>query len=151
MRTQWLMVADAGRAQIFATDAVHDVLEPVQSHVHPASRIETHDLVSGPRGSMTAGPGGAHSSFERHTDPHRVEIESFARELAAAARSGRVEHEFEELIVVAPPRLLGLIRSHLDVDTERCLVGSIAHDWMDIPQRELLARVRTALAGAPTS
>lgn len=141
----WILVADASRAHLFESDPTLEELTPIEAHVHPESRLPVSELVSGDRGATREFSGSPHSRFERHSDPHKSTVDSFARELADVLNAGRVAHSYEHLVIVASPTFLGALRSHLTVDTARCVVGSIAHDWTAVPHRELAARIRDGL------
>lgn len=138
----WVLVADASRAQLFETDATLETFTPVEAHTHPESRLPISELVDGDRGATREMAGGPQSRFERHTDPHRATLDAFARELADVVNTGRIAHQFEHVIIVAPPTFLGALRSHLDSESTRRVKTSIAHDWTAVPVNELPARVR---------
>jgi len=144
--THWVLVADAAHAQVYESDVMFEQLQPIESWVHPASRVKAKELVAGDRGSTRQGPDGAKSALSRHTDPHRATVDVFARELAEALRAGRVEHRFERLVLVAPPMFLGHLRQNLDEETSRAVVSAVSRDWFGVEARELAERVRTAVA-----
>lgn len=148
----WVVVADAGRAQVFASDLLLEELLPLEGLVHPASRAPAHEVVAGDRGATRNGGSGVKSRYERHTDPHRAAIDDFAREVAELLWAGRVAGRFERLVLVAPPQFLGALRSHLDQETGHKVVASIAHEWTKLPSSELAKRIRAALPGTlPTT
>jgi len=144
----WVLVADASRAQLFETDATFETLTPLEAHTHPESRLPARELVAGDRGATREFSGGPQSRFERHTDPHQATVDAFGRELAQVLNAGRIAHSFHHLVIVASPAFLGVLRGHLDVDTTRSVLASIAHDWTAVPNHELAARVR---GGMPKS
>ena len=144
----WVLVADASRAQLFESDATMEDLTPIEALVHPESRLPVSDLVSGDRGATREFAGGAQSRFERHSDPHQATVDVFARELGEVLNAGRKAHHFQHLVLVAPPAFLGALRSHIDVESTRLVIGSIAHDYTAVPHHELAARVR---AGMPAT
>lgn len=146
----WVLVADASRAELYTADLMIAELQPLEEHPHPDGRAHVDALVSGDRGATRASATGAHSRFESHTDPHRATVDAFARELAAALQAGRVAHRFERVVIVAPPTLLGALRSHLDAETTRRVVASVSHDWNALPLAELTERVRAAVAEQST-
>lgn len=149
--THWVLVADAAHAQVYESDVMFEQLLPLDSWVHPASRVKAADLVAGDRGATREGPAGTiKSAFERHTDPHRATVDAFARELAGALRAGRVEHRYERLVLVAPPVFLGHLRQNLDHETSRSVVSAVSRDWFGVEARELAERVRSAVAVGTT-
>src|SRR5687768_13364490 len=114
MKVHWVLIADASRARLFASDEDLEKFDTVDTMLHAESRVKAADLVSDERGRGTAGPGGAQTAYDRHTDPHRATVDAFARTVAHRLRDGRVHGEFERLVLVAPPQFLGMVRGHLD-------------------------------------
>jgi protein required for attachment to host cells len=60
--------------------------------------------------------------------PAESAVESFARSLAEALKTGLDKRRCERLVLVAPPEFLGRLRSHLDRRTEKAVVQSLAND-----------------------
>ncbi|MCC6624750.1 MAG: host attachment protein [Deltaproteobacteria bacterium] len=143
MISHWVLVADAARARTFAADLMLETLLPLEGRVHPQSRVKVKDLVESNRGAQSAG--GQHGRFERHTDPHDIEADRFARELAEMLTTARAERRFERLVLVAPPAFLGRLRAELDGPCGRSIVAEIAHDWTTLSTDELAPRVRQAV------
>jgi protein required for attachment to host cells len=143
----WVVVADASRMQLFASDLMLGELVPLEARVHPASRVPARELVSDDRGAMAPGPTGPRTRFERHTEPQRAAIAAFAAEIADLLREGRLAGRYQRLVLVAPPAFLGLLRPRLDIATARTVVLSIAREWTTLALPELTGRIRTALQG----
>ena len=144
----WVLVANASRAQVFAADMLFATFESIEDRIHPSSRMRDQELVSSAPGRSYASPGGNHTAFDRHTDPHDVEVERFARELADLLDEGRKTERYERLVLVAPPKFLGLLRDAIDADTARTVVGSIARDWSASKPSAIAAHVRDVASGA---
>ena len=147
MLIHWVVVADSARAEIYQSDLLFKEFEPVESRIHPKSRVKAKDIVAGDRGSNRAYAGAVHSAYERHTEPHRGAQEEFAREIAELLRVGRVEERFERLVLIATPGFLGKLRAELDEETAKRVIGSIAHGWVDMSPVTLAEQVRRHFAG----
>jgi protein required for attachment to host cells len=78
----------------------------------------------GPRGTKTRTRHGAQSDF----DPHDVLVERFARRLVHRLESDRKRGLYEELIVIAGPKFLGVLRSQLTGMLRERLTREIARD-----------------------
>jgi protein required for attachment to host cells len=77
------------------------------------------------RGHSIAGPGMA--AVER-TD-HQLEVDiRFARELSRNLLEALNAKEFDRLIIVSGPHMLGVLRTHLDERLKAVTVGEIAKD-----------------------
>lgn len=141
--THWIVVADKKACRIYHSDETLErfglvrVLENVQ--VHP----DVAEL--GGRGATRSAPGGAQSRFERHTDPEDAERSRFAHTVAHAIEEAHGRKDWERLILVAPPKLLGDLRARLTEAVARHVVASIDHELMHVPEGELPAAVRQRL------
>lgn len=93
-------------------------------------------------GSMHAQGGGAQFAPSRgtmgETDYHQMEEDRFAAETAAMLNKRALNHEFQSLIIVAPPKTLGELRKHYHKEVESRLAGELAKDLTDhsVPQIE---------------
>ncbi len=113
----WVVAADASRARVFVAEKRTGPLVEMQDLVHPESRLKEQELVSDSpgRGRMPRG-GRGHSMGHEH-DAVENEVDRFAREIAAVLARGRESKQFRRLHVLAGPRLLGLLRRHVDAQT----------------------------------
>lgn len=135
MARQWYVVADSSRARLIEHTVGVDDWADVDDRVHPASRLPASALVSD-----TAGSAGHH----RRMDPREREHERFAREIAARLEAGLAETRYDGLVLVASNPFLGELRARLSEGVRRRVVATVAHDWTQLPDAELVARLRTA-------
>ncbi|WP_136247143.1 host attachment protein [Halomonas borealis] len=124
--TTYIVVADAARARVFTRDALQ--LEEQDSLVHAEGRLHEGDLVTDREGDVhessataarSAGGEGTASAHHQHL---------FAREVADRLYQARVDNRLGKLILVAPPRFLGLLRDKLDGPTAKTVIHSLAKD-----------------------
>ncbi|MDP2314305.1 MAG: host attachment protein [Pseudomonadota bacterium] len=130
MKDILVIVANASRARLYRVHV--GVLERLESLSHPQSRSKGAELASDRPGrafDTGTGPGPHRSGMEPETDPHEHEAEVFAREVARRgsilARRGR----YPELLVVAPARFLGHVKSDLDAEIAKRIVATVSHDY----------------------
>lgn len=133
----WVLVADASRAQLYETDKTLEVFSPIEASEHP--------VPASADGNTNSDDGMTDISLERHADPHQTTADTFARDLGRVINAGRIAHRFDHLIVVASPAFLGALRRHIDTESSRLVLASIAHDWTSVPLHELPARVRSGM------
>lgn len=147
MRTHWILIADASRARILASDELFGDLAVVQELVHPASRMHTSELVTDDRGRSQAYPGGAGTAMDAHTDPSEVEKAAFAREVNQALSKGADEHAYEALVIAAAPKFLGYLRDLLPPRVAGRVTVEIHHDYTRTPLHELAPLLKKHLPG----
>jgi protein required for attachment to host cells len=124
----WLLVADAGRAAVYETDAPRGPLHEVQDFIDPKNRLPEQELARDRPGRTFDSGGPGRHAMESHTPPAQVETERFAGVLADAVDAGLHQHRFEHLGLVAPPQFLGLLRNALSDETARRVVLELDKD-----------------------
>jgi protein required for attachment to host cells len=81
-----------------------------------------------------------------HKDPKEVEIDHFTREIAALLEQGRNNHEYEELVVIGPPHLNGLLFKHVSKYVKEMVKLELQKDLQNISNRDLLEFLQKNLA-----
>jgi len=109
---------------------------------HPESRLKSSELASDKPGHYQAGTSG-HGSFVPHSDPKEVTIDQFAHQLAKELDHARTVHAYDKLILIAPPRMEGLLQQHLNKHVKDSIAAVIQKDFHDITEKEILALVQT--------
>jgi protein required for attachment to host cells len=158
-RTIWVLVCDAARARLLADDRRGRAYRVIETFDHPAGRAHARDLTSalpgrkpvgGPRGDgVHAIPGGFHGRprAEPDTDPTDVEAQKFARLLAAALERGLTDHAYDGLVLAAPPRFLGLLRSTVSEQVRRHIEATVDKDLTAFEPREIHEKLRAEREG----
>jgi protein required for attachment to host cells len=140
MGNTWILVAHEAGARLFANDGIGNGLALVESIDHPEGRARDGDFVSDRPGRSfrknSADP--RRASMSQSEGPHDRAVSDFARELADKLRHARVQNQFDRLVLVAPPRFLGLLRSSLDGPTSQLVIASIHKDLATSKEAELM-------------
>jgi len=122
-----ILVAD-GQKILFVRnhgDLENPVLIVEITGTHPGQ--STHEQGSDQPGRAFASTGSGRSAMEQ-TDFHQIEKDRFASEAAGLLNRLAQAGDFEELIVIAPPRMLGELRKHYDKAVSSRLVAEIDKD-----------------------
>jgi protein required for attachment to host cells len=122
-----LVLVGDGRKAIFLRNkggAGHPdlVAVHVMEHSNPPTRAQGSD-----RPGRYSGPNGSRSAVEQ-TDWHQLEEDRFATDVAEALYVRAHQHEFERIIVVAPPRTLGTMRHAFRKEVAQKVSKEIAKD-----------------------
>jgi protein required for attachment to host cells len=129
---QWVVVADSARARFFSRLGSEGQLQELADLTNPESRTLPRDLTSDKAGrsfsSAGAGSGTVRHAYEQETDPHQHQAELFAREVAERIDEARAQAQFEQLIIVAPPRFLGELRKRLSAASMDRVVQTLHQD-----------------------
>jgi len=145
-RPDWVLIANAGRARCFARDRENGALHELSSFVHPASRLEGHELATDRAGH--AFKGGASTQYEPRTDRHEKEHARFAHLLAAHLEQAAQAQRFERLALCASSEFLGELRARLGPAASARLETGVPVDLTAYAGPELERRVAQALARA---
>jgi protein required for attachment to host cells len=84
-----------------------------------------------------AGPDGKSRSATEETDWHQQAEDRFAAEIAELLYKKAHGHEFEKLIVVAPPRTLGVMRSAFRKEVAAKVSAEVAKDLTSHDLRDI--------------
>ncbi len=112
MKLTWILVADSARARIFTADTPSSPLEEIEDFSHAEGRLHDRDMTSDLPGRIKSTGGGGHA-FEQATDPKQHEADSFAHRIAEYLEAAHNANRFEQLLIVAAPTFLGLLRNQL--------------------------------------
>jgi len=123
--TTWILVADSSRARFFVLESRIEPLRELDGMVHLEGRMRDQDEVSDRQGGIAGGHGEGDHTFEAPTDLKHHEAEVFAKQITEKLEHGRVNHEFNKLILVAPPAFLGALRLALNEQTSKLITSSL--------------------------
>lgn len=148
MAKTWIMVAHDAGARVFENDGPGKGLQLIEEIDHPEGRERDQDINADRPGRSfrknSADP--RRAAMSRSEGPRERVVSDFARAMAEKLKQGRVENQYERLVLVAPPRFLGLLRSSLDGPTAQLLVGSLNKDLASSKQAELIEHLGEVIA-----
>jgi protein required for attachment to host cells len=123
-----IVVADERQANFFDAVNPHSPLEARGSVHNEAAGLKDTDLETDRAGRRFGGMDGHHHGVdgERSTVQHDMTL--FAKEVARQIDSARASNEFDKLVIVAPPKMLGLLRQSLPSQSESLLAAHVAKD-----------------------
>jgi protein required for attachment to host cells len=140
----WVLVADAHHARVFdVEDAGLMPLLRMTLHARPdgSAALEGGLPNEAPgHGAKTGGP--EHGWTTGDYTPGEAEEHRFVHELVRVLERGLADTHFHHLVVVAPPKLLGMLRGGLTHGLAQRLAASTHKDWGHLPDAELAEHVR---------
>lgn len=81
--------------------------------------------------------------MEPRVDWHQFEKSRFAKSMAAILNKGRADGDFDELVLVAPPRTMGDLRAALDKPTRASVSAELTKDLTAEHPDQLAKRLDT--------
>lgn len=127
-----IVVTDEREASFFDTSKLVGPLTSRGSVQNGAAGLKDIDLETdrpGRRHNGAPGISRGHShgvDGERSTERHDVEL--FAKTVAQRIDADRARHDFDKLLLIAPPKMLGLLRQLLSNQTRALLAGEVSKD-----------------------
>jgi protein required for attachment to host cells len=123
----WVFVGDGQKALFLINEG--DEIFPnlrrllVEEHRDPPSREQGTDAP----GRAYSSVGEIHSAVEE-TDWHELEKERFAVSIAERINKAALSNEFNQIVIVAPPKILGDLRREFAKETETKILAEIPKD-----------------------
>lgn len=140
----WYLVADGAQARIVrsgnADPSSQDNLEDI---VLTGEHKDLSEIMADRPGRSFSSHDQRRSAMEYHSDPALDQQKRFAGIISGHLERHYAEGGFDQLVIVAAPRMLGIIRDTLPVSLQSAVTGEIAKDLTNLPQNKL----RAALAG----
>lgn len=128
MNTIWILVANQAEAQIYSATRLPGSLSLVQTLTHEDGTAHARDLTSDAPGRVHDRIGSARHSMEPDTGVKEEQRRRFVKELADQLQAAHLKHKFDQLVLLAAPAVLGVIRKTLTADLERAVIREIPKD-----------------------
>jgi protein required for attachment to host cells len=132
-----IVVADQAEAIFYDSASLQARPREIARIADPAAHLHDRDFSSDRPGRAYESVGGARHAVGGENDPRYHEAVRFARRIARRLDDARRKDEFEELIVVAGPPFLGLVRAELSKPTRARVVHEIRKDLVHSPLEAL--------------
>lgn len=133
-RRNWVLVADGGQAIIVKYPRKSERLPA--DVVHDGGEKRLGEIMADKPGRGFASTGARRSAMEYRSDPVRDREALFAVRLAGELAQALANREFDSLILVAEPRMLGLLREALPDQLQRAVVLEVAKDMVKMPRSD---------------
>ena len=140
-----IVVADQSEADFYELEQRDMPPQLVQRLEDPEAHLHDRDLKSDRPGRVfdhAAAAGGRRGAVAHHAtggerNPRKVEARRFARRIAEALDEARRQHQYDRLVLMAPPAFLGLLRKEMPDAVHAVLTAEIAKDLVHEPPEAL--------------
>ncbi len=140
-RQTWIVIADGARARILKRVGRGKPLALVEEMSSADSRRPTREQGTGKPGRGFSPASGRHE-FSDPVDWHEAAKAEFLKQLAGRVLEWSRQDAFDEIILVAPPKALGELRSQLGGRLGKRLKGELNKDLTRLPVHELGAHLK---------
>jgi protein required for attachment to host cells len=149
MAKTWVLVANQAGARIFDHPVAGAELALVEEIDHPEGRLKNSEIDTDRAGAAFESAAPGVRAMGREESAHERVAADFARALAAKLSAARNDGRFDQLLIVADPHLLGLLRRAMDVPTgsrvKRAMPKNLAH----VPTHAMHKHLASVLDVAP--
>jgi len=132
-----IVVADQAEAIFYDTPSLQAQPKEVAHISDPLAHQHDRDFSSDRPGRSYESVGGQRHAIEREDDPRQREAVRFAKRISRRLDEARRKGEYDELIVVAGPPFLGLMRKEMSRPTRERVVHEIRKDLVHSPVESL--------------
>ena len=145
MKSTWIIVAESARARIFTVSEIGGKFQEVADLSHPESRLHDRELSSDLPGRTFDSHGDGRHAMEQATGPQEQEAQAFATEITRQIDRGQREGNFDSLVLVAPPKFLGRLRSELSKSARNALIGELDKNLVETDTKTIERHVSALL------
>lgn len=133
----WVVVADGAHARIFLNEGPGTGLVPALDHDLIGVKLANHEIGSDRPGVSFSSAGPGRHAMAPTTDPHEHAEHEFIKLVAKAIEEGHNAHAFEQLILVASPKALGVLRKELDAQAAKLVKSELNKDLTHLSAHQL--------------
>jgi protein required for attachment to host cells len=141
-----IVVADQAEAIFYDTPSLQARPKEVAHISDPLAHQHDRDFSSDRPGRSYESVGSQRHAIERENDPRSREAVRFAKRISRRLDEARRKGEYDELIVVAGPPFLGLMRAELSRSTRERVVHEIHKDLVHSPVESLQSHLPVSAA-----
>lgn len=132
----WVVVCDGKKALVLENAGDEKFLNLKTREVHSHSDLKTHELGTDAPGRSFSSVGPGRSAMEQ-PDWHDQEEQRFLKKLAGELDAAVNAGQLKALILVAPPRAIGVLRREYSHGLRRALHAEIEKDFVKLPVYEI--------------
>jgi len=139
-RSSWILVCDGAKAQILCNEGEAKRLDLKEVEDFTLPQAPARDLGTDRPGRVYQSHGSARSATEE-TDWHERSEIDFLSDIADLLDKVIQVRAVKNLIVVAPPKALGILRERLSPATREIVTAEIDKDLAHLPVRDIAAHL----------
>lgn len=136
-QTTWILIADGNRARIVKNDGPGLGIDALEDQLFESEHLRVGDIMADKPGRTYDSAGGGRHAMEYSTDPVRQDERAFAKSLIAKLEAGHRKGAYQQLVLVAPPQMLGDLRAELGDGLKAIVHAEVNKDLTHVPNGDL--------------
>ena len=89
--------------------------------------------------------GGTRHIIEPHTSDLDIERHQFMHDVALYLHGSLEKLEYDKLMLIAPPKILGMIRKELSDDVQKTIILEINKDFLPLSEEQVKLHIKRAM------
>lgn len=142
LRMKLVIITNSNTCRLYHYEKSLPQLTLTKEIVHPENKLKISEQFSDRQGHYQGGES-ARGAYQAPHDPKEIEFNNFAREIANLLNQERIKKDYDELILIAPPKMKGLLFQHLNKNVVGLIVNDIDKDLINLSDHELLKFLST--------
>ncbi len=134
--SEWVVVCDGAKALLLENTGTMVQPKLVTKEVHEQDNPKNHEIASDRPGRAFHSVGAKRSAMEE-TDLHDRNEQQFLTQLAGRLDQAALGGDLRSLVLVAPPRALGVLRAQLSANVKQSIRVEIDKDLVKMPLPEI--------------
>ncbi len=147
MSTTYFLIANRSSARIWKSHPPFKDFQEVEEIVHPEGRLRNRDINADRHGTSFESAGSGQHNYSASVEPTEVVARNFAASLINKVSGAYQRGEFSDLVLVAEPNFLGLLRNELKAPLKTALKPAISKDFGNHPPLEIKKSLEKYTAG----
>ena len=143
----WIAAADGAHARILQHAKPAEGTKTIASEIFAETADFTRELGDDRPGRTFNSTGKMRHAIEPRCDLHEKHKEEFLRKFATHLDGALADDHYDQLILVAPPRVLGHLRKYLSHKVLNKVHGEILRDMAQRPDKEIADAVSAKFVG----
>ncbi len=128
MSKVWILVANQAEGQIYSATRIPGTLMLTDTLTNEEGAAHSRDLVSDAPGRVHDRMGSARHSMEPDTGVKEESRRRFVKQMVERLESAHLRGEFDRLVLLAAPAVLGVIRKTLTSNLTKAVIKEIPKD-----------------------
>lgn len=137
VRTTWILVAHRAGARLFLHTYPHPTMRVLQEVEFPQGRLKGGEILSDRPGRSYSSTTPERHAYSTETGVKQQMAKEFAGELAEILDQGRIQNQYDQLVIVAESKFLGFLLAALKPVTARNVVATLEKNLIHAPEKEL--------------
>ncbi len=142
----WILIANGTRARLVLNDGPGHGIKALKGLAFGTEAVSAKDLTGDRQGRVSDSAGPGRHALESKHHPEDLHRQQFLREVVDAIAAKYNAGEFDRLIVVASPKVMGELRAFIPDEIQQTITAEVAKDLTHLENDELIKHLSDVVA-----